>query len=382
MKWFNNFILILLIVSAYSISANAKENQSAQAFFQHYLDAYNKFDAKQASEHYAASVMVSGIPGSPVVMSQEKMHGLLRNFLNQQKQKGIVKFEWETFQVHMFSDSLAIASNVAARYDRNDKLVDRASALMQAKLTDSGWKINSLTIHDHKKVLPLSNIRRETIFADALQRTDRPEGDKLRDMSRKPQQVMQFAGIEQGMTVIDLVASGGYYTEVLSHRVGEKGKVYAHNPSFILTVRDGIFNKQITQRLADNRLANVERLDKEFGNLSVYEEADAMTMILNYHDFYNQPELKRLTDLADLRTALKPNGLFLVIDSNAPSGEHQPALHRINRERTKQEIESAGFVLHKEGFFLRNTSDPLNISVFDKSIRGYTDRFVYLFKKV
>lgn len=156
MKWFNSFVLILSIISSFSVVANSAENDSADAFFQHYLDAYNKFDAKQASEHYAASVLVSGIPGSPVVMSKEQMQGLLSNFLNQQKQKGIVKFEWETFQVHMFSDSLAIASNVAARYDENDKLIDRASAMMQAQLTDSGWKIISLTIHDHNKVLPLS----------------------------------------------------------------------------------------------------------------------------------------------------------------------------------------------------------------------------------
>ena len=36
----------------------------------------------------------------------------------------------------------------------------------------------------------------------------RPEADKARDAGRKPAQVLDFLGIEEGMTVVDLVAAG------------------------------------------------------------------------------------------------------------------------------------------------------------------------------
>lgn len=381
MKIAVQLILIFIIIhSAYAFSETSPK-PSAKHFFQHYLDAYNEFDSLKASKHYAPEVLVSGIANSPAVMTQAQMHKLLDGFLARQKQKGIVKFEWETFQVHLLSDSLAISSSVAARYDENKRLVDRASAVMQAHLGENSWKITSLTIHDHNNVLPLTTVQREKSYAAILQSEERPESDKLRDRRRKPIEVMQFAGIQSGWTVLDLIASGGYYTEVLSHRVGPLGKVYAQNPSFILTVRDGIFNQQLTKRLAGNRLANVEQLDTELGELGLNQELDAMTMVLNYHDFYNQPENKRRSDLADMKNALKKGGLFIVIDSNAKPDKHDPQLHRINSERAKKEIVSAGFSLKKEGYFLRNPKDPLDISVFDKRIRGFTDRFVYVFEK-
>jgi|TARA_B110000240_G_C13183263_1_gene318691 predicted methyltransferase len=44
----------------------------------------------------------------------------------------------------------------------------------------------------------------------------------------------EFLGIGKGMTVVDVIAAGGYYTEVLSVAVGASGKVYAQNPAAVL----------------------------------------------------------------------------------------------------------------------------------------------------
>lgn len=221
----------------------------------------------------------------------------------------------------------------------------------------------------------------EKAFNLALQSELRPQADKDRDAVRKPQQVMQFAGIKAGMTILDLVASGGYYSEVLAYRVGRTGKVLAQNPKFILTVRDGQFNKEITQRLADNRLPNIERLDKEFGDLDLNEKVDVATMILNYHDLYNLPKQKRQNVLAEIKHALKPAGKFLIIDMQAKPGKHNPKLHRVHSQVVKDELRAAGFVLHKEGDFLTNPEDDHSLVVFDKRVRGKTDRFVLLFTK-
>jgi predicted methyltransferase len=44
-------------------------------------------------------------------------------------------------------------------------------------------------------------------------------------------------------------------------------------------------------------------------------------------------------------------------------------------------VEAAGFVFDGESDVLRNPADPHTIKVFDKSIRGHTDQFVYRFRK-
>ncbi|MDP6652729.1 MAG: hypothetical protein QGF90_11590, partial [Gammaproteobacteria bacterium] len=63
----------------------------------------------------------------------------------------------------------------------------------------------------------------------AISGPDREVTDFVRDGVRKPVEVLEFLGIESGMTVLDLYAAGGYYTFILSKAVGPDGVVYAQN---------------------------------------------------------------------------------------------------------------------------------------------------------
>ena len=62
----------------------------------------------------------------------------------------------------------------------------------------------------------------------------RAEADRARDAGRKPADVVEFLGIDPGMRVMDVIAAGGYYTEVLSLAVGPDGEVVAQNPPGVL----------------------------------------------------------------------------------------------------------------------------------------------------
>jgi predicted methyltransferase len=82
--------------------------------------------------------------------------------------------------------------------------------------------------------------------------------------------------------------------------------------------------------------------------------------------------------------ALKPGGLFVVIDHVAPAGSGMVdtgTLHRIDPAIVKQQVQAAGFVFDGESNALRNPADPHTAKVFDKSIRGHTDQFIYRFRK-
>src|SRR5690606_38117767 len=64
-------------------------------------------------------------------------------------------------------------------------------------------------------------------FIDKLTSESRPLEDRVRDGARRPYQVMQLLGVEEGMTVLDVGAGGGWYTRVLSAAVGPDGRIIA-----------------------------------------------------------------------------------------------------------------------------------------------------------
>jgi predicted methyltransferase len=217
----------------------------------------------------------------------------------------------------------------------------------------------------------------------ALSTTDRAESDRARDAGRKPADVVSFLGIAPGMTVIDLIAASGYYTEVLSIAVGPTGKVYAQNGALVLQFRDGANDKAITARLANDRLPNVIRWDREIADLGLEANSfDAALTALNFHDIYNAAGPEAAAGfLMAVYQILEPGGVLGIIDhSGAPDADNS-ALHRIEERLVIAAAEAAGFTVEAHGEFLHNANDPRTAGVFDPSVRGHTDRFLLRLRK-
>jgi predicted methyltransferase len=82
--------------------------------------------------------------------------------------------------------------------------------------------------------------------------------------------------------------------------------------------------------------------------------------------------------------ALKPGGVFVVLDHAAVAGSGIGAtetLHRIDPQRVKADVLAAGFKLDAESPVLADKSDDHTKNVFDPSVRGHTDQFLFRFKK-
>lgn len=212
----------------------------------------------------------------------------------------------------------------------------------------------------------------------------RTESDLKRDITAKPLEVIRFSGVSKGMVVADIFGGGGYYSELLSEVVGNKGKVYLHNNEAYLE----IVGQELKARVADGRLANVENYQREADNLGFADNSlDAVYFVLGYHDLYhksNSWDIDKERFLAQLTRALKKGGLLLVVDHAATPGsgtKHAQKLHRIDEAYVKAELQSKGFELIKSADMLRNPKDSRSISPFRPEIRRKTDRFVLLFKK-
>lgn len=221
----------------------------------------------------------------------------------------------------------------------------------------------------------------------ALANPARLQGDHDADENRRPAEVLEFFGIEPGMSILEVFAGGGYYTEILSYVVGPEGRVVAHNNTPYLQWARAALEKRFTP----GRLENVERLTAENNALEFPEGSfDAAVFILAYHDVYHLDEPNGWTRidgpamLAEVYRALKPGAVVGVVDHVAAAGspaETANTLHRIDPALLRKDFEAAGFVFEDQSQALRNPQDDLGKPVFAKEVRGRTDRFIFRFRR-
>lgn len=214
----------------------------------------------------------------------------------------------------------------------------------------------------------------------AVHNSDRPKQDLVRDPFRKPAQVMLFFEVQPGQRVVELMAGSGYYAELLARAVGSKGQVWAQNNAFVL---ERFAEAKLTKRLQAAKLTHLKRLDQELDDLDLPQELDAVFMILFYHDTYWQNvDRNKMNDA--VFNALKPGGIFGIVDHHAEAGSGSrdvKTIHRVDIELVKKELLAAGFQLESESDLLRHSDDPRKQNVFEQEIRGRTDRFVLKFRK-
>ena len=215
--------------------------------------------------------------------------------------------------------------------------------------------------------------------SEALAAADtRSDEDKARDAGRKPADVLAYLGLKSGDTAADFIASGGWYTEVLSIAVGPDGTVYAQNSEAALALRDRAYDKALTARLADDRLANVVRKDEELTALTIPAgSVDVALTGLNFHDVYNAygPDAA-VGFLSAIRSTLKPGGVLGVIDHAGVPGADNNELHRIDPALAVASAEAAGFRVDVNSDILASAADDHTKNVFDPAVRGQTDRFI------
>lgn len=227
----------------------------------------------------------------------------------------------------------------------------------------------------------------DTGYGKFLTAEGRPEADAADDAARKPADVMAFMDIMPGMTIVEMEAGGGYYTELFSHAVGPDGMVVMQNPAEF----DQFLGDAVTNRLADDRLANVEMVRTDFDEIPVDDaSADIVTWFLGPHELFFYPENKPdgfgdpVDTFSDIYAMLKPGGTFVALDHAAASGSEKETggtTHRIDPAIIIGLAEDAGLVLESRSDLLANPGDDYTMSVFDPSVRRQTDRFLLKFRK-
>lgn len=207
------------------------------------------------------------------------------------------------------------------------------------------------------------------------------------DASRKPAELLDFFGLKRGDRVLDLFGANGYWAEIVGPAVGPRGRVTVWQPT-------QFYNEERRTAFIGGagRQRNVQLIVSPFEAPELPAAAYDFALInLDYHDVYWEnaergiPRIEADQWLARLHAAMKPGGVVGVVDhvavAGSPPRESVDKLHRIDPAVIRADFQRAGFRLEAESPLLRNPADVHSLSVFDKSIRGRTDRVVMKFRK-
>jgi predicted methyltransferase len=208
----------------------------------------------------------------------------------------------------------------------------------------------------------------------------RPAADTERDTNRKPAETLAFAGVRPGEQVVEFGPGKGYYTRLLSAVVGANGKVTTVSS---LPPADAP-PPPVKAIAADPHYGNVHVTLQRLAELKLPANTDLVWTSQNYHDFHDIPDVQVATLNKEVFDALKPGGIYFVLDHSAEAGSgtrDTNTLHRIDEETVKQEVKAAGFELVDESSVLRNKDDPHSGKVFEPPIQGHTDQFLLKFRK-
>jgi predicted methyltransferase len=224
------------------------------------------------------------------------------------------------------------------------------------------------------------------IVEAAISDPRRPDDQVKLDVNRKPALSVLFSEAKAGDRIADVMSGNGYFTRILSGVVGPSGHVYAYIPTEQIAhcSPSEIVGTQAIVR--DPSYRNVTLLTGSLADFHVPKKLDVIWMSQSYHDlhdaFLGPANVAVLNKI--IFDALKPGGIFLVIDHVAEAGSglrDTETLHRIDPIRMEHEIEAAGFVLESQSDALRNIDDDHKRAIFDPNIRGRTDQVLFRFRK-
>lgn len=222
--------------------------------------------------------------------------------------------------------------------------------------------------------------RARTINYDsAVSDPRRLPAEVARDPLRKPAEMLAFMELNPGDVIADIRPEEGYFTRLFAPLVGQYGHVYAFVPNQTAAREDAHGDA-----LAST-YPNVTRVTGKLEDMTFDRPLDVVFMGEEYHDF-TIPRFGVDVAVMNRRVfeVLKPGGLYVILDHQAADGAGisvSGTLHRIEAAELRRQIEAVGFVFDGETDAVRVPSDDHTLSVFDESIRGRTDRFVYRFRK-
>lgn len=161
-----------------------------------------------------------------------------------------------------------------------------------------------------------------------------PEAVQDRYVYRHPEETLNFFGIKPGMTVVEVLPGGGWYSKLLLPHLGTEGQLVGANYPRDIWPLFGFFSEERIAKLAtwttdwpagaqewrSDNSASVSAFEFGKASESLRGTADAVLFFRALHNlarFENQGEFLT-TAIADSYNVLKPGGIAGVVQHHAP----------------------------------------------------------------
>ena len=170
----------------------------------------------------------------------------------------------------------------------------------------------------------------------AIESEDRSPKNVVRDEFRNPAETLTFFQIKPDMKVVELSPGGGWYTEILANYLHEPGMLIAAH--FDKDSEVGYFKRgraNFEKKIASSPMySNVEIVDLS-SNLAEENSVDAVITFRNLHNWLG-PQMDSI--FANSFKALKPGGVFGVVEHRAYAGTSIDESLKITADQYNDEI--------------------------------------------
>jgi predicted methyltransferase len=218
----------------------------------------------------------------------------------------------------------------------------------------------------------------------AMQGEIRTPEERARDVNRLPVEILSFFRMREDMRVIEILPAGGWFTKLLGPALAEKGKLYVVHP-------EGFYANAYREIAGLPGLEKVEEIGwgaaprnggGPFGPSGRWdvEPVDIAVTFRNYHNF---SPADRATVNKSAFDALKPGGLYGIVDHTRRHNEPQTRENgrRVDPVLVIKEVQDAGFQLVDFSNLYYRPNDALALEVANPAVNDRTDRIALLFRK-
>ena len=240
---------------------------------------------------------------------------------------------------------------------------------------------------------------------DIISGEHRSDANKARDPYRHPQQTLEFFGLQEDMTVVEIWPSGGWYAEIIAPYLNESGQYISagydpNDESTYYRARAAEFMERLNKD--PDLYSNVQHNILKPPDRMEIAEPNSADLVLTFRNVHNW----MANDYADavfegFFKALKPGGILGVVEHRGDAAVPQDAEAKsgyVNQEYAIALAKKAGFVFeaaseinanpkdtkkHRDGVW---TLPPTYSSVNDEEKQSYSeigesDRFTLKFRK-
>lgn len=176
-------------------------------------------------------------------------------------------------------------------------------------------------------------------LAAAVAAPTRTAASTARDKYRNPAATLGFFGVKPTDTVVELIPSGGWYTEILAPYLAQRGTLYAAQPA-------GAGQDRLKAKLAANPVYAKVKVVPLMGAGIAPNSVDAVLTFRNMHNLTMRGDGTDAKLLAEVLAMLKPGGTLGIEEHRLPESRDVAAEKTsgyLKVSTVRRVVEAAGF---------------------------------------